>query len=114
FGTPLAVVMGHTRCGAVAATLDAIEGKSVLPSANIADIVDRIRPAVEGLLVPGVARDALMAQAIRANIRASVRNLRTGSPFLEKLIADGRLAVVGGEYSLETGEVTFFDGIASV
>lgn len=112
FGTPLAVVMGHTRCGAIAATLDAIEGKSTIPSENIADIVNRIRPAVEELVVPGTSREELTARAVRTNVSASVRHLRSGSRILERLIAEGRLTVAGAEYSLETGEVTFFDGMA--
>jgi carbonic anhydrase len=55
--------------------------------------------------------DALVRQAVRANVRASADHLRHGSALLERLIRDGNLLVVGAEYSLETGEVDFFDGI---
>jgi carbonic anhydrase len=99
--------MGHSRCGAVAASLDAIQGKGVA-SANIADIVERIRPAVEAVLQPGVPRDELIERAIWTNVEMSVRELRTGSRILQKLIADGRLLVTGAEYSLDSGEVAFF------
>jgi carbonic anhydrase len=106
FGAPLAVVMGHSRCGAVGATLDAVRGKGVA-SANIADIVERIRPAVQAVLRPGASRDELVAEAIRANVQMSVQQLRSGSRILQKRIAGGDLVVVGAEYSLESGEVVF-------
>ena len=105
FGTPLVMVLGHTRCGAVAATLDAVRGDNPVASANIGDIVERIRPAVQEVLRPGVGRDQLLIQAIRANVRSSVRQLRAASRVLEQLVTTGRLTVLGAEYALETGEV---------
>ena len=111
FDTRLVVVLGHTCCGAVAATLDAITGQNVHPSDNLRSIVDRVRPAVAPLLYTELAKDpaALAEHAVRANIRASVSHLRHGSQVLERLIMDGKLMVVGAEYSLATGEVDFFD-----
>lgn len=109
FGTPLVMVLGHTRCGAVAAAVDALRGESSAPSTNIGDIVERIRPAVQEVLRPGVARDELLAQAVRANVRASVRQLRTASCMLEQLMKADRLTVLGAEYALETGEVRLLD-----
>src|SRR5262245_47359343 len=111
FGTRLIVVLGHTQCGAIAATIEALQQPSETQSRNIRSIVDRIRPSVEGLLAP-LAHDpaALVREAVRANIRASANHLRHGSPILEQLMLDGRLMVVGAEYSLETGVVEFFDG----
>ena len=78
-------------------------------------IVDRVRPAVEGLLRTDLAKkpDALMKEAVRANIRASVDQLRHGSDILEQLIRDEGLVIVGAEYSLETGVVEFFDRVAA-
>ena len=110
FSTPLVVVLGHTGCGAILATLeDARSGTRQSP--NLRSIVTRIRPAVETLLAAGVDDDEdLVRQAVRANVRASADHLRHGSALLEQLIHDGRLLVVGAEYSLETGEVDFFDG----
>ena len=69
-----------------------------------------MRPAVEELLATDLRHDAdaLVAQAVRANIRASVNHLRHGSRVLEQLIQDDGLIVVGAEYSLETGVVEFF------
>jgi carbonic anhydrase len=110
FGIGLVVVMGHTACGAVVATLDAItRGESGVASENVLDIVRRIRPAVEPLVGSGEHGPRLVELATRANVRASAHELRTGSPALAEPIAAGRLLVVGAEYSLATGAVEFFD-----
>ena len=113
FGTRLVVVLGHSRCGAILATLDELTRPSERQSRNLRSIVDRVRPSVEGLLAtrPGQHDDALVREAVRANIRASAEQLRHGSEILEQLIQNDRLLVVGGEYSLETGIVDFFDGL---
>jgi len=113
YDTPLVVVMGHSMCGAVVTTLEQLERPTGNRSPNLQSIVNRIRPSVEGLLETGLQadRDALLRQAIRANIRASVSQLRHGSRILEELIGKGRLLVMGAEYSLETGVVDFFYGL---
>jgi carbonic anhydrase len=113
FNTRLVVVLGHSQCGAITATLEELRRTSETQSRNLRAIVDRVRPSVEALLHTEVARDpeALVRQAVRANIRASANHLRHGSAILEQLIADDGLLVVGAEYSLETGLVDFFDGI---
>ncbi len=112
FGTRLVVVLGHSQCGAILATLDELRRPTENQSPNLRAIVDRVRPAVEGLLATDLRQDpdALVTQAVRANIRASVNHLRHGSQLLEQLIRDDGLRVVGAEYSLETGVVDFFDG----
>jgi carbonic anhydrase len=116
FGTRLVVVLGHSECGAILATLEELRRPSENQSRNLRSIVDRIRPAVAGLIEAGVAgdRDGLVRRAVRANIRASANHLRHGSEILESLIAHNGLVVVGAEYSLETGLVEFFDGIPEV
>jgi len=113
YGTPLVVVLGHSSCGAVMATLEELRRPTADQSRNLRSIVDRIRPAVEGLLHTDLRDDPdeLLREAVRANIRASAGQLRHGSEVLEQLIGSNRLVVVGAEYSLETGEVDFFDGI---
>ena len=112
FGTRLVVVLGHSKCGAIIATLEELGRPSADQSRNLRSIVDRIRPSVEGLLSTELEHhpDALLGQAVRANIRASANHLRHGSEVLEQLIQKDGLLVVGAEYSLETGEVEFFDG----
>lgn len=113
FRTPLVVILGHSQCGAIQATLEAMRQPSKTQSKNIHSIVDRILPSVEGLLLTDLKYDnaALVQFAVRANIRASTNQLRHGSPIIEKLIQEDKLLVVGAEYSLETGIVDFFDGI---
>jgi carbonic anhydrase len=113
FGTRLVVVLGHSNCGAIHATLEQLARSSREQSRNLRSIVDRIRPAVEGLLEHGPPRDrqTLEQQAVRANIRMSANHLRHGSEVLEQLIQNDGLLVVGAEYSLETGVVEFFDGL---
>ena len=116
FGTRLVVVVGHSQCGAVTATLEELSGEATAQSRNLRSIVERVRPAIAPLLAARGAgsRDALMRDAVRANVRASADQLRHGSPLLERLIADAGLVVVGAEYSLESGVVDFFDGAAAL
>jgi carbonic anhydrase len=111
FGTRLVVVLGHAQCGAVLATINELERPGGTPSRNIRSIVDRIRPAVEPLLAKGMNHDAVVRDAVRANVRVSANHLRHGSDILEGLIDHEGLVVVGAEYSLETGLVDFFDGL---
>jgi carbonic anhydrase len=113
FATQLVVVLGHTMCGAIEATLEELGRPSGDQSPNLRSIVGRVRPAVAPLLETELASspDELLKHAVKANIRASANHLRHGSQILEQLIHQGRLAVVGAEYSLETGEVEFFDGV---
>ena len=111
FSTRLVVVLGHSNCGAIAATLEELGRPTQDQSKNLRSIVDRIRPSIEPLLAAGLARhpEALVHEAVRANIRASASHLRHGSEVLEDLIDREGLLIVGAEYSLETGEVDFFD-----
>src|SRR5882672_6355899 len=113
FGTRLVVVLGHTECGAILATLEELGRPTEGQSRNLRSIVDRIRPSVEALLATecGDHADALVRKAVRANIRVSADHLRHGSDVLEQSIQKDGLLVVGAEYSLETGVVDFFDGV---
>lgn len=113
FGTRLVVVLGHTRCGAVQATLEELQRPTETQSRNLRSIVDRIRPAVGELLETDLRHDpeTLAKQAVRANVRVAASTLRHGSEILEHLIEKDGLLVVGAEYSLETGAVAFFDGL---
>jgi carbonic anhydrase len=113
FGTPLVVVLGHSQCGAIVATLEELQRPTANQSRNLRSIVDRVRPSVATLLTTGPRFDpeALVRQAVRANVLASVNHLRHGSEILERLVQQGRLLIVGAEYSLETGVVEFFEGV---
>ena len=113
FGTRLVVVMGHSQCGAVMATLEELLGRNSTHSSNLRSIVDRVRPSIEAMFLRREEADfdSLMRDAVRANVRASANHLRHGSELLEELIRTDGLLVVGAEYSLESGAVTFFDGV---
>jgi carbonic anhydrase len=113
FGSRLVVVLGHTQCGAILATLQELQRPAENQSRNLRSIVDRIRPSVAGLLQTELSHDldALVRQAVRSNISLSADHLRHGSEILEQLIRNDGLLVVGAEYSLDTGLVEFFDGV---
>ena len=110
YGTRLVVVLGHSQCGAILATIEELLAPTTNQSRNLSAIVDRVRPSVEGLFATDLKYDsnALVKEAVRANIRASVDHLRHGSEILEQLIREDGVLVVGAEYSLETGVVEFF------
>jgi carbonic anhydrase len=112
YGTRLVVVLGHSQCGAIAATLEELQ-RPAETSQNLLSIVNRVRPSMEGLFATDLRHNLyeLVRQATRANIRASVDHLRHGSQLLEQLIQQSGLLVVGAEYSVETGAVEFFDGV---
>ena len=113
FGTRLVVVLGHSQCGAILATLEQLQRPVENQSRNLRTIVDRVRPSVAAFLDTDLRHDvdALVSHAVRANIRTSVDHLRHGSEVLEQLIEREGLLVVGAEYSLETGLVDFFEGV---
>ena len=110
--TRLVVVMGHTNCGAIEATLSELRRPTESRSPNLKSIVDRIRPSVESLMETELRDkpDELLKKAVRANVRACVSHLSHGSQLLENLIANDGLKIVGAEYCLESGVVEFFDG----
>lgn len=111
FGCPLVVVLGHSHCGAIHSTIEALQNPGSPTSANLMSIVNRVRPSVEILMLTELKDDLekLSHHAVRSNVFASVNQLRHGSAVLESLIAKGKLKVVGAEYSLETGMVEFYD-----
>jgi len=112
YGTRLVVVLGHSSCGVIQATIEQLRRTTVSESPHVSSIINRVRPVVQGLLETDVSDDpeALVRQAVRANVRASADHLRHGSQVIESLIESEGLLVVGAEYSLETGVVDFFDG----
>jgi carbonic anhydrase len=113
FGVRLVVVMGHSHCGAVAATIEAVQQPEAKHSRNMLSIVDRIRPAIEPLIDTDVARNAdlLMRAAVRSNVQIAADHARHGSPLLERLQLDEDLLIVGANYDIESGNVVFFDGV---
>lgn len=114
FGTRLVVVMGHTLCGAIAATVRSIEKNQSSESENLRAITGRIAPNIESLVNGSVCEGDLQRRAMRANVRASVERVRSGSPLMDKLVRAGRVVIVGAEYELETGAVHFFHGLEAL
>ncbi|XID74185.1 carbonic anhydrase [Alkanindiges sp. WGS2144] len=110
-GTPLVVVLGHSHCGAIQAAIDALRQPNGKTSRSLMSIVNRVRPSVEILMHTELRHDLkkLSKYAVRANVQASVNQLRHGSAMLEQMILKGQIKVVGAEYAIETGEVEFFD-----
>jgi len=108
FGARLVVVMGHSRCGAIQATLEELKRPSENQSKNLRSIVDRILPSLTSLDTDQ-APEILLQQAVRANIHSSVSQLQHGSIILEQLVKEGELLILGAEYSLDTGIVDLFD-----
>jgi carbonic anhydrase len=113
YSTRLVVVLGHSNCGAILATIEELRRQGDEQSRNLRSIVDRIRPSVEALMETSLGQDptALVHHAVRANIRVSASHLRHGSDILEQLIQNEGLRIVGAEYCLDTGVVEFFDGL---
>jgi carbonic anhydrase len=119
FGTRLVVVLGHSNCCAVAATVEQLQQHTDNRSPNLHAIVARISPAVKSLvefdaeLNNGVSSstitDELLSQAVRSNIETSVAKLYEGSEILKSLIRNDNMHIVGAEYLLESGKVEFFD-----
>lgn len=108
-GTQLVVVLGHSNCGAVHATVDSLLQDPDNISPNIASIVDRVAPAV----LPVIAKNTdleqaeLLQLAMRENVNYSVKGLKQRSSILKDLVDQGKLKIVGAEYSIETGKVDF-------
>lgn len=124
-GSRFILILGHTGCGAVAATIDEMRSPDADLSANLRSLTDRIRPAVESALADRADaegsdapeglletdRDAVLERAIRANIAESARALRQGSELVARLAESGDLTIMGAEYCLETGLVDFLDAM---
>lgn len=111
FGTQLVVVLGHSHCGAIEATVDALIGDPDKLSPNVAAIVDRVTPAVHSIIDghENENREELIQKSMRANVELSVRMLSMRSRILRGLIKQKELKIVGAEYSIETGVVDFYD-----
>lgn len=105
FGPPLLVVLGHEKCGAVSATLEAIEKHESAPG-HIASIVAAIQPAVESI---STKQSGGLEAAIRANTKAVVASLRSNSSILDDAVASSKLRIAGAHYSLTDGRVTLVD-----
>ncbi len=108
-GTKLIMVLGHTSCGAVNATVDALQKGNKLPG-HIADLVRAMKPGIEPALKKG--GNDVQQRAMIANVQHNVQRLKTAKPILAGMIAKKQVRVVGGVYDIATGKVTLVDGVA--
>lgn len=112
-GTRLIVVLGHSSCGAVAATVDSVMSSSQAPSPGLDSLISTITPAVKTVMSNNadIDTESLIAKSVRENVSNSVKALQSNSDILKDVIQNDNLLVVGAEYDLATGTVHFFDGM---
>lgn len=101
-GTKVIMVLGHTSCGAVNATVDALQKGNTLPG-HIAGLVTAMKPGIEPIMK--TTGPDLQQRAVVANVQANVRRLQTEKPILSEMVAAGKLRIVGAYYDLPTGKV---------
>lgn len=110
FGTGLVIVLGHTQCGAITATLSSLNDGFDGLSPNLEAIVKHIQVAIEPMLKTRPCDDnELIESARRKNIEQSVSDLHENSLVIRGLVASGQVTIVGAEYELESGKVHFFE-----
>ena len=109
FGTPLVVVLGHSNCGAVDATIQAIKNPDEPASISIQSIVKRIKPALEPMLINQSIDQVKVNLRVAANIKQPVAQLLSPSEIIESRVDNQQLQVLGAYYDLETGQVTFYE-----
>jgi len=110
FGTNLVLVMGHTECGAVTATLDHIEDPQAVSSENIHDILSRIKPHIFSIAqLPNMTHDEKLDHAVKANVLASVSQLSNSSRLIENLVHHGKVKILGAVLDVATGHVDFLE-----
>ena len=110
FGTGLVIVMGHSQCGAIEATISHIESHKPIESENIHDIVSRIKPHVLPITqIADISREEKVKLATKANVIASVNQLSHSSSLIESLVAQRKLKIIGAILDLNTGKVEFLD-----
>lgn len=110
FGTNLVVVMGHTQCGAIKATLDHINDNHSIYSENIHDIMSRIRPHIFPITqMKDISYEEQLDRASRTNIIASVNQLSHSSRLIESLVEQKKIVIMGAMLNLSSGKVEFFE-----
>lgn len=110
FGTNLVLVMGHTQCGAIRATLDHIENSNAISSENIHDIVSRIKPHIFPITqIPNISHEEKLSRSIEANVMASVNQLSHSSRLIEGLLSQKKITIQGAILNLATGYVNFLE-----
>lgn len=110
YGTNVVLVMGHTQCGAVTATLNHIENPQTISSENIHDIVSRIKPHIFTISqMHEISHDHKLELAVEANVLASVSQLSHSSRLIEALVDEGSMKILGAVLDLNSGKVEFLE-----
>ncbi|MCH2061845.1 MAG: hypothetical protein MK183_14575 [Verrucomicrobiales bacterium] len=114
FGSRLVVVLGHTMCGAIRATLDDLANPAPSRTENLHSIVDAISPCLSPLIArsPQLSEDKMLREAMRENVHHSVRQLQLQSSILRKQVSEKGLEIIGAEYCVSTGSVNFLEPTA--
>lgn len=108
YGTRLVLVMGHSKCGAVTATLNHIENPQAISSENIHDLISRIKPHIFAIAQEKThSFNEKLAHAVEINVRASVGQLSHSSRLIEGLVEEGKLQILGAVLDIDTGKVDF-------
>lgn len=102
-GAPLIMVLGHTSCGAISATINVLAENTQLPG-HLPELVNSIKPAVEKAKAEKPAN--LLEAATAANVMFNVQRLKTAQPILSRMEQEGKIKVVGAIYDLPTGKVS--------
>lgn len=103
--SPLLIVLGHEKCGAVAATLEA----KGAPEGNIGAILRKIMPAANAAKKKGGTKDEILEAAIKENVKNTSKDIMKKSAIVRHLVHEGKLKIVAGEYSLQTGNVEMIE-----
>ena len=104
-GSPLVLILGHSKCGAVKATLES-KGK---PEGNIGAIVKKIMPAVDAAKKKGGTQDEILETAIKENVKNVYADVMKNSKIIPHLVEEGKLMIVAGEYDITTGKIEMIE-----
>jgi len=104
-GSPLLLILGHSKCGAVKATLEE-KGK---PEGNIGEIEKKIMPAVETAKKKGGTQDEMLETAIKENVKNVYADIMKNSKIIPHLLKEGKLTIAAGEYNITTGKIEMIE-----
>ncbi len=107
--TPLVIVLGHSSCGAVKASIEEFHKPSAGLSFGLSDLLGRIQPVVEKELETNPDLKDLESRVVKANVKAVVQTLLAESELIATKASSGKIKIVGAEYSIHSGIVDFFD-----
>ncbi|WP_315771395.1 MULTISPECIES: carbonic anhydrase [unclassified Bradyrhizobium] len=102
-GTPLVLVLGHSGCGAIDATIKVLKDGTKLPG-HLPALINALKPGVEAAIAK--KPQDLLAEATAENVRNNVRRLSTAKPIVGRMVAEGKVKIVGGIYDIGSGRVT--------